>query len=244
MAKRDDYMPSSSGSSNGAHKRLLQDSSSYAQEHAKKRVHISTRTKYTYAPYHDGYQWRKYGQKMIRGNTYPRCYYRCTFHQDHGCPATKHVEQSNSQDPPLFRVIYTNEHTCSSTHVSDYMASSIHIQQIADAPLRKTETEIPRLTHCVAGDGLTKEERDVIVSSLLTVINGCDVAKLDVGHAAMQENTPVLMDRNSSYEAVPSVSPVQLAASDELKMDFVEPPESHWFETLDLGWFMEYTQTG
>ncbi|KAG2601587.1 WRKY DNA-binding transcription factor 70-like [Panicum virgatum] len=243
MAKRADYMASSSGSSNGAHKRLLQDSRSYAQEHAKKRVHISTRTEYTYVPYHDGYQWRKYGQKMIRGNTYPRCYYRCTFHQDHGCPATKHVEQSNSQDPPLFRVIYTNEHTCSSTRVSDYMASSIHIQQIADASLIKAETGIPLLTHCVAGDGLIKEEKDVIVSSLLTVINGCDVAKSDVGHAAMQENTPVLMASNS-YEAIPSVSPVPLAASDELKMDFVEPLESHWIEPLDLGWFMEHTQTG
>ena len=102
--------------------------------------------------------------------------------------------------------------------------------------------EIPRLTDCVAGHGLVKEEKDAIVS-LLTVINGCDVAKSDVGHAAMQENTPVLMASNS-YEAIPSVSPVQLAASDELKTDFVEPPESHWFEPLDLGWFMEYTQTG
>ncbi|CAO2177756.1 unnamed protein product [Urochloa humidicola] len=243
MAKRDDYMASSSGSSNGAHKRLLQDCSSYAQEHAKKRVHISTRAEYTYAPYHDGYQWRKYGQKMIRGNTYPRCYYRCTFHQDHGCPATKHVEQTNSQDPPLFRVIYTNEHKCSGTHVvSDYMASSIHIQQIADASLRKADMEIPSLTLCSAGHGLIKEEKDAIVSSL-TVINGCDVATSDVGRAAMQESTPALMARNS-YETTPSVSPVPLEASDELKMDFVEPPESHWFEPLDLGWFTEYTQTG
>ena len=123
------------------------------------------------------------------------------------------------------------------------MASSIHIQQIADASLIKAETGIPLLTHCVAGDGLIKEEKDVIVSSLLTVINGCDVAKSDVGHAAMQENTPVPMASNS-YEAIPSVSPVQLAASDELKTDFVEPPESHWIEPLDLGWFMEHTQTG
>jgi len=123
------------------------------------------------------------------------------------------------------------------------MASSIHIQQIADASLRKAEMEIPRLTDCVAGHGLVKEEKDAIVSSLLTVINGCDVVKSDVGHAALQEITPFLMDRNS-YEAIPSVSPVQLAASDELKTDFVEPPESHWFEPLDFGWFMEYTQTG
>lgn len=167
-----------------------------------------------------------------------RCYYRCTFHQDHGCPATKHVEQTNSQDPPLFRVIYTNEHTCNSTNVSDFMASSIHIQQIADASLRKAEMEISSsLTHCGAGHGLIKEETDAMVSSLLTVISGSDVAKSNVGIAAVQESTPALTSRNS-YEAIPSVSPVLLAASDELKMDFAEPPDSHWFEPFDLGWFI------
>nr|CAB3478685.1 unnamed protein product [Digitaria exilis] len=171
-----------------------------------------------------------------------KCYYRCTFHQDHGCPATKHVEQSNSNDPPLFRVIYTNEHTCSDTYVSDYMASSIHIQQIADASLRKAEMATPSLIHCDAGHGLIKEEKDAIISSLLTVINGCDAAASDVGHAAMQENTSALAQMaRSSYESIPSVSPIPLAAPDELKMDLGEPPESHWFEALDLGWF---TQTG
>ncbi|CAO2182516.1 unnamed protein product [Urochloa humidicola] len=103
--------------------------------------------------------------------------------------------------------------------------------------------EIPSLTHCGSGHGLIKKEKDAIVSSLLTVISGCDVTTSDVGRAAMQENLPAQMARNS-YEAAPLVSPVPLEISDELKMDFVEPPESHWLEPLDLGWFIEYTQTG
>lgn len=242
MAKRGDYMDSSCDCSNGrAPKRLVQDCSSYAQAHAKKKVRISTRTEYTYAPYHDGYQWRKYGQKMIRGSTYPRCYYRCTYHQDHGCPATKHVEQNNSQDPPLFRVIYTNEHTCCSTHVSDYMASSIHIQQIVDASLREAEVEIPsQLAQCFGGHELIEEETDAIISSLPTAISGCDVATSDGGqHAAIEENTPARMPR-SRNEASPSISPVLLrASSDKLKTDFIEPLETQWFELLDLGWFIE-----
>ncbi|KAJ1285974.1 hypothetical protein BS78_03G318200 [Paspalum vaginatum] len=240
MAKRDDYMTSSSSCPNGTHKRLLHDCSSYTQEHTKNRkVRVSTRTEYAYAPYHDGYQWRKYGQKTIQGNSYPRCYYRCTYHQDHGCPATKHVEQTNSQDPPLFRVIYTNEHTCSSIHVSDYMASAIHIQQIADASLRKAGIGISSLTHCGAGHRLIKDEKDATVSSLFTVINGCDVATLDVGHAAMQENTTARM-ASSCHEASPSISPVLLQpASSDLPMDFVEPLEPQWFEPLDLDWFIE-----
>jgi len=118
------------------------------------------------------------------------------------------------------------------------MASSIHIQQIADASLRKVEVEIPSLTHCFDGHGLVKEENDAIISSLLTAISDCDVATSDGGHAGVQEDTPARMSR-SSNEASPSISPVLLPASDNLKTDFIEQLEPQWFEPLDLGWFIE-----
>ncbi|CAM8891064.1 unnamed protein product [Rhodiola kirilowii] len=46
----------------------------------------------------DGYRWRKYGQKFVKGNPNPRSYYRCSAA---GCPAKKHVEKA-SHDVKLF----------------------------------------------------------------------------------------------------------------------------------------------
>ncbi|GFP81468.1 probable WRKY transcription factor 40, partial [Phtheirospermum japonicum] len=71
------------------------------------RVHVRMDPSDTSPVVKDGYQWRKYGQKVTRDNPSPRAYYKCSFAPT--CPVKKKVQRS-VDDPTILVATYEGRH--------------------------------------------------------------------------------------------------------------------------------------
>ncbi|XP_022936945.1 probable WRKY transcription factor 40 [Cucurbita moschata] len=105
----------------------------------------------------DGYQWRKYGQKVTRDNPSPRAYFKCSSAPN--CPVKKKV---NLEDPAILVATYEGEHNHASHFQTELSLRSINGGKGSAVPVLATiKPSCATVTlDLIHEDGLFKSPKD------------------------------------------------------------------------------------
>lgn len=132
-------------------------------------------------PSYDGHNWRKYGQKQVKGSEYPRSYYKCTYPN---CPVKKKVEKT--LDGQIAEIVYMGEHNHSKPQPLNHTSSDGNVQRPAyDATQKEVKNRLTnQQDEIVKGHEGRSENQDITESSIQSTFSGALPINYSVAAAA------------------------------------------------------------
>lgn len=91
---------------------------------------------------HDGWQWRKYGEKIVKGSPNPRSYYKCSHL---GCSAKKIVERNGGGD--ILSTEYKGDHSHPAPSSVKSSSSRVRTSRMKPELLAEPLTLMPNSTY-------------------------------------------------------------------------------------------------